>query len=189
MRASSITEFGNVPEVLLKYRVWPGSNFQSHRQLAWETHIELLVHFIKDFLNVDPAIEAVAGLRQTRVGPLFRNLSEIRLTAALIQALHEKFVQENDLTFEERREITWDAARRLASLALQASRFDLRAFIRLFIQATKLDHRLLYPAALKRGMERRRLFAMGDKEIVRNRLVEIMQSVSELEKSDASRTT
>jgi glycosyltransferase involved in cell wall biosynthesis len=156
LRASSITEFGNVPEVLHKYRVWPGSNFQSHRQLAWETHIELLVHFIKDFLNVEPPIEAVAGLRQTRVGPPPQDLKQILLTAALIQKLHQNFVKVSNLTLKERREISWDAAKKLASLALQGSRFGIKAFVSLLVQAVRLDYRILYPSSIIRGLERRR---------------------------------
>lgn len=158
LRASSITEFGNVPEILHKYRVWPGSTFQSHRQLAWETHIELLVPFIKNFLNLDPAIQAVAGLRQTRVGPPPHDLKQILLTAALIQKLHQNFLKKNHLTFKERREIAWDAAKKVASLALQAGRFRIPDFVSLFMRAVKLDYRILYPSSILRCLKRRRSF-------------------------------
>jgi GT2 family glycosyltransferase len=158
LRASSITEFGNVPEVLYEYRVWPGSNFQSHRQLAWKTHIKLLVPFIKDFLNVDPPIEAVAGLRQLRVGPPLESLKQIGLTAALVQELYLKFLKENAVNSQEQREIAWDAAKKLGSLALQASRFGTSDFVSLFMRAVKLDCRVLYPSSIMRGFERRRSF-------------------------------
>ena len=154
LRASAITEFGNVPELLLKYRVWEGSVSQNRRQSARESHVQLLASFIKQFLKVDPPIEAVIGLRQTRVGPPFEDLRQIRLTAALIQKLHKKFVRENVLTLNERRDISWDAAKRVASLALQASRFSRLGSIPIVVRALKLDYRLLGPAAVMKGMGR-----------------------------------
>ena len=98
-------------------------------------------------------MEAVAGLRQLRIGLRFSDLRQIRLTAALIQELHQNFMKHNDVNFQERREIAWDAAKKLASLALQASRFNTRSFIFLLIQALKLDYRLLYPSAIMSGIE------------------------------------
>ena len=154
LRASSITEFGNVPEILIKYRVWSASTHQVGLQTRRERHVQLLASHIKDLLKVEPAIEAVAGLRQTRVGPPPENLRKIRLTAALIQQLYGTFVKKNNLTSEERREISWDAAKKVASLALQASRFDARTSVSLLMQALQLDHRLLQPSAIMKGLQR-----------------------------------
>jgi glycosyltransferase involved in cell wall biosynthesis len=153
LRASSITEFGNVPEVLLKYRVWEGSTSQVLLQPRREAHVRLLVSFIKEYLNVDPPTEAVAGLRQMRVGPRLENLGQIRLTADLIQKLYQHFREKNHINSQEHREISWDAAKKLASLALQASRFNTSDSMSLFLQALKLDHRLLYPSAIMNGVE------------------------------------
>ncbi|MGH8546545.1 MAG: glycosyltransferase family 2 protein, partial [Gammaproteobacteria bacterium] len=150
LRASSITEFGCVPHPLYKYRVWAGSKTQSHLQLVRDAHVRLLRGFIKEFLKVDPAVEAVVGLRQTRVGPAFKSFRQIRMTAVLIQDLYRKFVKENVLTPCERREISQDAAKRIASLALQASRFNTPGSMKLGIRALKLDYRLLYPSAIKK---------------------------------------
>jgi glycosyltransferase involved in cell wall biosynthesis len=153
LRASAITEFGNVPEVLLKYRVWEGSTSQVLRQPRRETHVRLLASFIKEYLNVDPPIEAVAGLRQMRVGPRLESLGQIRLTADLTQKLYQHFRQENRIHSQERGEISWDAAKKLASLALQASRFNTSDSMRLFLRALKIDHRLLSPSSIMKGVE------------------------------------
>jgi glycosyltransferase involved in cell wall biosynthesis len=161
LRASAVTDFGVVPEVLYRYRVWQGSNTQRHLEIVRDVHVRLLASFIRDILKTQPDLEAVAGLRRTRVGPLFNSPQTICSTAALIQQLYRQFLQQHDPTEAERAEITWDAAKRLASLALQASRFDTGAFMRLFVQAMRLDHRLLYPASVARGVERRREFAAG----------------------------
>lgn len=165
LRLSSMTEFGNVPEVLYRYRVWQGSNTQTRLRSVRETHVRLLASHIKQFLHTEPPMEAVVGLRQTRVGPIFSDPKSICATAALIQELYRRFLKEHELTREDRKEISRDAAKRLASLALQGSRFEGRIFMRLFIQAMKLDHRLVYPAALARGVKRHRSFAEGDEEL------------------------
>jgi len=154
LRASSVTEFGNVPEILLKYRLWSASTHQVGLQIRRERHVQLLASHIKGLLEVEPAIEAVAGLRQTRVGPPPENLRQIRLTAALIHQLYEGFVNKNHLTSEAHREISWDAARKVASLALQASRFDTRTSASLLLQALQLDYRLLHPSAMLKGLQR-----------------------------------
>jgi glycosyltransferase involved in cell wall biosynthesis len=153
-RASSLTEFGNVPEVLLKYRIWTGSTHQRGLEVRSDRHVQLLASYIKDVLNIDPPIEAVAGLRQIRVGPRIANLRQVRLTAALIEKLHENFTKENNINSQERREISWDAAKKLASLALQALRFNTADSMSLFLQALRLDYRLLYPAMITRGLAR-----------------------------------
>jgi glycosyltransferase involved in cell wall biosynthesis len=154
LRASAITEFGNVPEVLNKYRVWNASTHQRGLQLRSEAHVQLLASYIKNFLKTDPPVEAVAGLRQTRVGPPPESSKQISLTAALIEELYENFVNKNNLSSEEHRDISWDAAKRIASLALQASRFDTRTSASLLIQALQLDYRLLGPAAITKGLRR-----------------------------------
>jgi glycosyltransferase involved in cell wall biosynthesis len=154
LRASSITGFANVPEVLNKYRVWTGSTHQLGLQLRRDSHVQLLASYIKDLLKVEPPIEAVAGLRQTRVGPPFESLRQIRLTASLIQQLYENFMKKNSLTLQERREISWDAAKRVALLGLQASRFDTRGSVSLLKQALQLDYRLLQPSTMLKGLQR-----------------------------------
>lgn len=153
LRASAITEFGNVPEILSKYRVWSASTHQLALQLRRSTHVQLLTDYIHNFLQTAPQVEAVAGLRQTRIGPPLENLGQIHLTASLIWQLYDKFVETNNLTFKERREISWDAARRIAFLALQASRFGNAASVSLMMQALDIDCRLLRPSAIVKALQ------------------------------------
>lgn len=154
LRASSITEFGNIPEVLYDYRVWSGSTSQVDQQIRREVHVRLLADYIQSTLSYGAPVDAVAGLRQTRIGPPFDNLKQIEMTAELIQKLHQSSLQINPVNSKERREISWDAAKRVASLALQAFRYDTRSSLSLLAQALKLDHRLLSPASLVRGLDR-----------------------------------
>jgi len=159
LRASKITEFGNVPEILFKYRIWNDSTSQADSKQRRPMHTELLSSFIKEFLAVEPNMEAVEGLRQTRLGIPPRNLHQILLTASLIRKLYRKFTKANSLTVSERREIASDAAKRLAFLSLHASRLDKVAFISLALQALYLDYRLLSPSSVAKGWERSRQFS------------------------------
>jgi glycosyltransferase involved in cell wall biosynthesis len=152
LRASSVTEFGNVPEILHKYRVWPGSTSQVLAHPKRESHVRVLTSFIGNFLKIDPSIHAVSGLRQTRVGPRIENLEQIQATATLLQELYRKFMHENLMDRHERRDITRDAAKKLALLALQASQFDIRASSSLLMQALRLDYHLLHPSVMMKGL-------------------------------------
>jgi hypothetical protein len=137
--------------------VWTGSTHQRELQVRSDRHVQLLAYYIRDFLNTDPPIEAVRGLRQTRVGPPFEDLRKIRLTTDLVQKLYDKFLDANLLSVEERRDLSWNAAKTIASMALQAGRFNTWGFVLLCMQAVKLDHRLLYPPAIMKGLQRAKL--------------------------------
>jgi glycosyltransferase involved in cell wall biosynthesis len=153
LRASRITEFANVPEILFKYRTWEGSVSYVRREFARESHVKRLTAFIGEFLGRDPLPQAVAGLRQTRIGPPPDDLKQIRLTAELIQELYEAFVKNNRLTAQERGEISWDAARRMAVLGGRAARFDTRTAASLLMRALKVNPRLLHPSAMIKGLQ------------------------------------
>src|SRR5262249_2806316 len=115
---------------------------------------KLLASFIKGYLNMEPPLQAVEGLRKLRVGPHFDDRAQIRLTGNLLKTLHWTFMKETQLDSIQRKEISWDAARKLASLGLQASRIDVSASLCLFAQAINVDYRLLYPSAVVRGLGR-----------------------------------
>ena len=152
LRASTITEFSNVPEILFKYRVWRKSTSKLLRREYLENAIKLAAFFIRDFLKENPSIEAVAGLRGARLA----SLSQIRLTAALLERIYHVFVAENSLSSEELKEISWDAAKRMGCLALQASRFSGLEFLFLLKRALQLNYRLLSPSAILKGLQHRR---------------------------------
>jgi glycosyltransferase involved in cell wall biosynthesis len=152
LRASAIAEFGNTPEILFKYRVWSKSTSKHLSQECWEAPLKLLAPFISNFLNESTSIEAVVGLRGTKLA----SLGQIHLTAALLEKLYYRFAAEHSLSSEELNEISRDAAKKLGCLALQASRFSGRESLSLLIRAVRLDYRLLSPSAILKGLERRR---------------------------------
>jgi hypothetical protein len=154
LRGSAITDCANVPELLYRYRVWPGGTTRLHFQSVNEAHLRLLAEYINHFLKAEPVPEAVMGLRQTRIGPPITDRGQIQSTADLIQRLYHGFVRENDLSPLERREVSWDAAKRLAVLALQAARCSTMRSGPFFMRAMKVDYRLLYPPAFFKGVKK-----------------------------------
>jgi hypothetical protein len=152
LRASAITEFSNVPEILLKFRVWGKSTSRRLGREYKETQIKLLILFISEFLKTNISIEAVARLQ----GMKLESLEDIRSTAALLERLYDTFLLENSLSSEEHKEISWLVARKLGYLALRALRFSGLEFLSLFNRGLRLDYRLLSPSAILTGLERRR---------------------------------
>jgi glycosyltransferase involved in cell wall biosynthesis len=152
LRASAITEFANIPEILLKYRVWNKSTSKRLRQEYVDNAIKLGVSYISEFLNETPPIEAVAGLRGTRLA----NLEQIRRTAVLLERIYHAFVEENCLSSQDRNEIAFDAAKKMGSLALQASRFSVLESLLLLGRAAQVDYRILSASAILKALERRR---------------------------------
>ena len=149
LRASAITDFSNLPEILLKYRVWSKGTSRRLRQEYRETQINLLALFLSEYLKSDVSIEAVARLQ----GRKLESVEDIRSTAALLERIYHHFFLENSLSSEEHKEISWLVAKKLGYLALRALRFSGVAFLSLFIRALQLDYRLLSPSAIRTGLE------------------------------------
>jgi glycosyltransferase involved in cell wall biosynthesis len=153
LRASAITEFGNVPETLFKYRTWTGSTFQRLQKSSGEAQISLLFSFISDFMKVAPSLDAVAGLKLKKC----KNLQQILLAAALLESLYQTFQETNALNTRERLEISSDAAKRMALLAFQALRFKSMKCLSLSIRAVRLNYRLLSPSVILKNLKQDRL--------------------------------
>jgi glycosyltransferase involved in cell wall biosynthesis len=152
LRASAITEFSNIPEILLKYRVWKKSTSKRLRQEYVDNAIRLGVFYISKFLKDSASIDAVAGLRGTRL----KDLEQIRRTAELLERIFYAFVQENSLSPQDRKQISWDAAKKMGSLALQASRFRVWECLLLLARAAQLDYRILSASEILKALQRRR---------------------------------
>ena len=156
LRASAITEFGNVPELLFKYRVWDGSVSQQRRLKAREIHMNLMASFISEFLGVDPPFKAITGLKAREC----ESLQQVLLAATLLESLYWSFQEANPLNTEEYLEISSDAAKRMAMLAFQALQFKSVTFLSLLMRAFRLNHRLLSPSVIIRNLNRARLLQL-----------------------------
>ena len=152
LRASAITEFSNVPEVLFKYRVWRNSTSKRLRQEYFDKSIELGAAFISEFLREEIGKDVVGGLR----GLPLPSMDQLEQTATVLERLYHTFVAQNSLSSEDVKEISWDAAKRMGRLVLQASRFSRVESLFLLKRALQLNYRLLFPSAILTGLERHR---------------------------------
>jgi glycosyltransferase involved in cell wall biosynthesis len=153
LRASAITEFGNVPEVLLKYRVWDESVSQRRQLKSREIHMKLMASFIGEFLGVDPPFKAITGLKAQKC----ESLQQVLLAAKLLESLYRNFVERNPVNTEERRDISMDAAKRMTRLAFQALQFKSVKFLSLSMRALQLNYGLLQPSLIIRNLKQDRL--------------------------------
>jgi glycosyltransferase involved in cell wall biosynthesis len=152
LRASAITEFSNVPEVLFKYRIWRNSTSKRLRQEYLDKAIELGAAFISKFLKEEIGNDAAGGLR----GLPLPTMEQLVQTATVLERLYHTFVAQNSPSSEEIKEISWDAAKRMGRLALQASRFNRLESLFLLKRALQLNYRLLSPSAILTGLQRHR---------------------------------
>jgi glycosyltransferase involved in cell wall biosynthesis len=156
LRASKITEFGNVPELLFKYRVWDGSLSQGRQLQSRERHMQLMASFIGEFLGSDPAFNAIAGLKAERC----ESLEQVLSAATLLEDLYRKFVTVTPLTSEEHREISSDAAKRMGYLAFQALQSSSVTSLSLLRRSLRLSYSLLSPSLIIRNLSRARLLEL-----------------------------
>lgn len=156
LRASAITEFGNVPEVLFKYRIWDGSTCRRLNQEYRDALFALMGPFIGKFLGFNPSVEALTGLKLKKCD----SLQQILLAAALIESLYQTFQEANSLTSEECLAVSSDAAKRMALLSFQALQFKSVKFLSLLMRALRLDYRLLYPSVVMRNLKQDRLLQL-----------------------------
>jgi glycosyltransferase involved in cell wall biosynthesis len=152
LRASTITKFGNVPEVLFKYRVWRNSISKRLRQEYLDKAIELGAAFISEFLKEEISNDAAGGLQRLPLS----TMEQVEHTATVLERLYHTFVAQNSLSSEEIKEVSLDAAKRMGRLALQASRFSRLKSLFLLKRALQLNYRLLSPSAILTGLERHR---------------------------------
>jgi hypothetical protein len=85
------------------------------------------------------------------------SLQQLFLAAALLESLYGKFVKVNALSKEDCRDISMDAARKMARLALQASQFSRLESLVLLKRALQIDCRILFPSVIFEGLKHRRL--------------------------------
>jgi glycosyltransferase involved in cell wall biosynthesis len=153
LRASAITEFSNTPEILFKYRVWSKSLSKRHGIEYQQAPTKFLASFINNFLGASPPYETITALKSGGS----ESLQQLFLAAALLESLYGKFVKVNALSKEDCRDISMDAARKMARLALQASQFSRLESLVLLKRALQIDCRILFPSVIFEGLKHRRL--------------------------------
>ena len=160
VRALSVTQLANIPEVLLRYRVWPGSLTYLYPETVQRSAAKVAHSRIASFLGSEVPMEAVLGLRKAVTAQPLSSLQEVEDVGSLIHRLCRAFMATGRPNPEEAREYARFAGTKLFYLANAASRFSLRRGLSIYIEAARLNPGLLSPMVVARGLTvvaRRRL--------------------------------
>jgi len=142
-RASRVTRIANIPEVLLRYRVWEGRISIRRFETIEEYASKVSYSMITGFLGSEVSAEASAGLRRTTFGLPLARLEQIEQVAILVQQLYWAYCEANSPNRMEVKEIAHDVGTTLLSLALTASKISPWKGFAMVIQALRFNPQLL----------------------------------------------
>jgi glycosyltransferase involved in cell wall biosynthesis len=151
-RALPVTQLANIPEVLLQYRTWQGSLSYRYPEKQQENSTKIAHSLIASFLGSEAPIATVMGLRRAVTAEPLASLQEVEDVGSLIRRLCRAFMATSCPNPEEVREYARFAGTKLFYLANAASRFSLRKGLSIYIEAARLNPRLLSPMVVARGL-------------------------------------
>ncbi len=159
-RASLATRVANMPEVLIRYRLWEGGA-TSRRPKENEQYAARVSHsMIARLLGSDVTFETAANLRRVLFYLPLDSSQQIDQIDSLIHQLYRAYLRTNSLNSKETRAVARDAGGRLYALAALASKISPGKGFRILIQALGFNPRLILtlPSQLiKKGMRILRL--------------------------------
>jgi hypothetical protein len=151
-RALADTQLANVPEVLLQYRVWQESLSYRYPETVRRNAAKIAHSRIASFLGSEVPIETVVGLRRVVTAQPAASLQEVEDAGSLIRRLCRAYMATCSPNPEEVREYARFAGTKLLYLANATSRFSLRKALSIYIEAARLNPRLLSPIVMARGL-------------------------------------
>lgn len=154
-RASVVTQIANLPEDLLKRRVCGESVCSNHQQTQEQNVIKIMQSMATRLMNSEVSIEEVEALRYIVIGSFPTNFQQIKSTVNFLLRLYRAYIESNSLSSEEAIEIAHDAGIKFYTLAVPASKVSLLEGLAIFIQALRLNPRLLSVRSLIRFMRRK----------------------------------
>ena len=151
VRASVVTKLANVPEILLRRRLWEGNDSVRRFQAYEQTVVKVMQSTIARLLKMQVSIDVVTCLRRTVSGFYSDNLQQIVSTAGLVRQLFRTYVKVNPLNRLEATEVARDAGKKFYSLAVSASRISLWKGSSILVQALMLNPQLLSSKIITKG--------------------------------------
>lgn len=143
-RACFTTQIGNIPEILVRYRVWQGGLTSRHSETIEQYTVRVMHSLIVRLLGSDVSLETVVSLRRVVTGLPLANLQQIDQVATLVKQLHRAYLNTVSLNRAETREVAQDAGMRLLTLAASNSKIPLVKRLRIVAQALRLSPRLFW---------------------------------------------
>jgi hypothetical protein len=143
-RASLVTHLANIPEALIRYRVWE-EGITSRHHLEQEQSAVIVSHsMIIRLLGSDVSSETIANLRKVLNGLPLDSPQQIDEVATLVKQLHRAYLNTHSLNRAESREVAQDAGMTLLALAASNSKISAVKRLRILAQALRLSPGLFW---------------------------------------------
>ncbi|MCJ7575561.1 MAG: glycosyltransferase [Dehalococcoidia bacterium] len=141
-RASLITHLANIPEALLRYRVWEGG-LTSHRLLETRQYADIVSRsVIIRLLGSEVSSGTIGNLRKVLNGLPLDSSQQIDEVVTLVKQLHRTYLNTHSLNRAETREIAHDAGMRLLTIAASTGKVGVLKRLCIVAQALRLSPRL-----------------------------------------------
>ena len=152
-RASVVTQIANIPEILLRRRIWKESVCSRHLPAQEQNVLKVMHSIITRLLGSEVSDKSIASLRQMVMGSSLGDLHEIESVASLVRRLYQAYLKANSLHRREVTEVTRDAGRKLFTLAVWANKTSLWKGSLIFAQALRLDSTGFLRGLSQKGMK------------------------------------
>lgn len=154
VRLNKITQIANIPEVLLKYRVWRNSVGSTHSDIQDQNTIKIMQSQISSLLGFEVSFEEVSYIRTIIKGLPLTDINQVESTSKLLHQIYTMYLNKNKLCEEDKRDIKVDISNRLCFLALNASKMSVYNSAAIFVKAAKLNNSLIRPTIAFKGLRR-----------------------------------
>jgi glycosyltransferase involved in cell wall biosynthesis len=142
-RLNATVRFANIPEVLLKRRVWKKSVSAVHGLEQEASNITVMAAALSDMYGATVPQRVVSVFREIVCGRPVSDTEDIRAASAVLQRLYHKYNRRRRMRWNERMSVAGDAAAKMHALASCARRRSLMLWVLLFCKAL-----ILYPPRL-----------------------------------------
>jgi len=142
-RASLVTQVANIPEILVRYRVWQASTSAGHLKAMEEYADKVSQAMVTKLLNSEVTLDVATSLRRVARGLPLDNIKQVETSASLVHQLYRAYLKANALSSKEAGAVAQDAGIKLLFLAVLAVRFSLPKAAAIFAQALRLHPQLV----------------------------------------------
>ncbi|MCX5998702.1 MAG: glycosyltransferase [Chloroflexi bacterium] len=158
IRALPITRLANLPEVLLRHRLWPERLSARYRETQEETTVRIMHSAVTRLLGREISMEAVSSLRLAVSGTAPSDPRQAEATATLIQQICEAYLATASPSRSECRTIAHDAGWKITRLAVSLVRTHPQRAWAIMVRAVRLHPLLMLelPARLMMRIARLR---------------------------------
>ena len=160
-RAMRVTRLANIPEVLLRYRMWQGGICSRHFQTQHETTTKVIHLMIQSLLGSEVSLEVVVSLRKGLMRQPLDSIQKVEEVTRLVHRLYRAYVASTRLSSDEASDIRDDVGAKLLCVASSASKISLYRGLLIYVQALRFNPRLLSPVLVLHGLRRVTRKALG----------------------------